>query len=181
MFAKRKYLWIDLPKGWAELVQVLGEYRPKLHYLVVKWERTTHGMVKYNTDGVSRGNPENNAYSFCLRDDRWMLIYAQAEAIDIKTNLQVEIKEVPKAVTYCNTYNKRAITIETDSLVVMKTIKREWQIPWHVGEQIEHIQHNMQEMEIQINHVFRDATQLADALANEACDQQLRLIIQSES
>lgn len=180
-FAKRKYPWIDVPMEWAEIVQVLEDYRPKQHYLVVKWEIPAQGMIKCNTDGVSRGNLGNSAYGFYPRDDRGVLLYGQADAAGIKTNLQAKIKTVTKAVTYCKTYKIRGITIETDSIVVMKMIKKEWQIPWHVGEQIQHIQYIMQEMEIQIRHVFREANQLADALTNEACEQQSRLIIQAAS
>lgn len=90
--AKRKYPWIEIPEEWANIVQVLGEYRPKLHYLVVKWELPSQEMIKCNMDRVSRGNPENIAYGFCLRDDRENFLYAQADAIGIKTNLQAEIK-----------------------------------------------------------------------------------------
>lgn len=113
-------------------MQVLGEYRPKLHYLVVKWELPSQGMIKCNTDRVSRGNPGNIAYGFCPRDDRGKLLYAQADAIGIKMNLQAEIKAVTEAVAYCKSCNMRGVTVEIDSLVVMKMIKREWHKEWHI-------------------------------------------------
>lgn len=36
-------------------------------------------------------------------------------------------------------------------------------------------------IDIQIQHVFRVAKQLVDAVANKACEQQMKLIIQSKS
>jgi len=62
----------------------------------------------------------------------------------------------------------------------MKMIKTEWKIPWHLEEEIQNIQRIMQERNIGIRHVLREANQLADALANEAYEQQQKIRIQSE-
>lgn len=87
MLAKRKYPWIDIPKEWRGRIQVLREYISKLHYLVVKWKKPAQGKIKCNTNRVSRGNPGTSAYSFCPKDDRGVLMYAQAEAVGIKSNM----------------------------------------------------------------------------------------------
>lgn len=148
--ARRKHTWIDIPREWSGIVQVLGEYRPKLHYLLVKWEKPAQRKIKYNTDGVSRGNPGDSAYSFCLRDERGLLIHAQAEPICITTNMKAEIRAIKEAVRYCKVCKIRDVIIEIDFLVSMKMIKTEWKIPWHSEEDIHHIQQIMQEIDIDI-------------------------------
>lgn len=50
---KRKYPWISIPKKWRRIIQTLKEYRPRLHYHIVKWERPRQGEIKCNTYGVS--------------------------------------------------------------------------------------------------------------------------------
>lgn len=142
--ARRKYPW-EVPKEWGGLVHILGEYRPKLHHLLVKWEKPTHGKIKCNTDGVSRGNPWESAYNFCLRNDRGILIYAQAEPMGNATNMQPEIRAIKEAVTNCKAHEIREVIIESDSLITTKMIKAEWKIPWYMEDEIQHIQHIMQE------------------------------------
>lgn len=93
------------------------------------WEKPTQGRVKCNTDGVSRGNPGSSAYNLCLRDDRGVLVHAQAEAMSIKSNMQAEIIAILKAIIYCNKHTIRGVIIKTNFLVVMKIVKKEWRIP----------------------------------------------------
>lgn len=77
---------------------------------------------------MSRGNPGRNAYNLCLRDDRGVLMHAQAEAMGIKSNMQAEIIAVLEAIIYCNKHKIRGVIIKTDFLVIIKMIKK-WRIP----------------------------------------------------
>lgn len=115
------------------------------------------GKIKIQHGWGERGNPGSSAYSFCLRDDKEILIHAQVKPMGITTNMQVEIREITEVMTYCNECISKEVIIETDSLVAMKMIKSEWRIPWHLEEEIQHIQHIMQERNICIQHVFREA------------------------
>lgn len=134
--------------------------------------------IKCNTDGVSRGNPGESAYSFCLRNGRGILIHAEAEPMSNATNMQAKIGAIKEAVTYCKEHKIREVILETDSLVAMKILKTEWEIPWHIEPKTQYIQQVMQEVGIHIQHIFREANQLVDALANEACEQQKKISMQ---
>lgn len=41
---------------WLEVVTVLGNYKPRLYYYIVKWKPPEVGQVKCNTYGASKGN-----------------------------------------------------------------------------------------------------------------------------
>ncbi|KAG5612985.1 hypothetical protein H5410_024266 [Solanum commersonii] len=51
------------------------------------------GGLKCNTDGASRGNSRESAYSFCVRNQAGNLMYAKACKIGIKTNMEAETAE----------------------------------------------------------------------------------------
>ncbi|KAK4724581.1 hypothetical protein R3W88_027360 [Solanum pinnatisectum] len=71
-----------------------------------------------------------------------------------------------QALRYCNRNNLQNIIVETDSLGITKMLRQEWRIPWGIQE----IQELQQHAQAHIQHVFREANNLADKLANEACD-----------
>lgn len=98
---KLKYPWIRVPKEWTEIVKLLREYKPKLHYYAVSWKRPHQGTIKCNTDGVSRGNPGESAYGFCLRDDQGDIIYAEAGGLRHRTNMEAETIAILKALRHC--------------------------------------------------------------------------------
>ncbi|KAK4733429.1 hypothetical protein R3W88_007690 [Solanum pinnatisectum] len=53
-------------KSWSEMITILGTYKPRLYYYIVKWKPPDVGQVKCNTNGASKGNPGETAYGFCL-------------------------------------------------------------------------------------------------------------------
>ncbi|KAH0665054.1 hypothetical protein KY285_026260 [Solanum tuberosum] len=134
----------------------------------VNWE----GIVECNTDGASSGNPGESTYSFCVRNKEGDLIYAEAQNIGQSTSMEAEIKAIHRAIKFCKNNNFTSVVIETDSLSTSKMIRREWRVPWNHIEEIENIQELAKDMNVSINHVFREANQLADKIANEAYKQQ---------
>ncbi|WMV47051.1 hypothetical protein MTR67_040436 [Solanum verrucosum] len=57
-------------------------------------------------------------------------------------------------------------------------IKGCWRIPWEVIEKVEDIQQVIQKLNVQFWHVFREANQLADFIANTAINSEQKLIYQ---
>lgn len=113
-----------MPKEWRGIIQVLKKHRPKLHYQIIRWEKSAQGKIKRDTDDVNRGNPDSSAYSLCLRDDIAKLMYAQAKAIGIKSNMKTEIIAGLEVITYYNKHKIRGVICEIDSLVIMKRLKK---------------------------------------------------------
>jgi len=166
-----KYPWIKVPREWGEIVRVLREYKPSLHYCIVSWRKPYRGALKCNTDGVSRGDPGESAYAFCLRNDIGDIVYAEAERLGIRTNMEAETTAIIRALRYCKISNFRNYIIETDSLSVTNMVRNNWKVPWQQVEEIQEIQELLTSTFAQIQHVFREANKLADKLANEACEQ----------
>ncbi|XP_015160257.1 14.7 kDa ribonuclease H-like protein [Solanum tuberosum] len=165
---KHLYPWIQIPRNWEGMFGAMKEYKPKLHYHSVFWGLPQEGGVKCNTDGASRGNPGESAYSFCVRNHEGNLMYAEACKIGIRNNIEAETVAILKALRYCKIKKINKVLIETDSLVVTKMIRNEWKIPWNQVEEIEEIQEIIENIQADITHVFREANQLVDKLVNEA-------------
>ncbi|KAK6777990.1 hypothetical protein RDI58_024708 [Solanum bulbocastanum] len=147
-------------------------YKPNLYFHIVKWEAPDEGWVKCNTDGARKGNPGESSYGFCLRNSTGDLLYAEAQCIDITTNIEAEIIAMWNALKYCKRQGINNIILETDSLSLKNMIMRDWKIPWSLTEKIEEIQKIMANMHIQVMHIFREANELADCIANLAIIQE---------
>lgn len=100
-FAKTKYPWIDFPKEWDGIVTLLQSYKPRIHFLAVRWELPEQGWIKCNTDGASRGNPGESSYAFCIRNTKGDLVEAKAQCIRITTNMEAKTMAMVKALRKC--------------------------------------------------------------------------------
>ncbi|KAH0757706.1 hypothetical protein KY290_021199 [Solanum tuberosum] len=167
-FIRYTYPWITSPTHWEGIVKYFYQYKPKLYYQAISWQKPKEDWVKCNTDGSSKGNPGDSAYAFCIRDVRGDLIFAEAQQIGITTNIMAEAVAVLKALSYCRQSQHRKVIVETDSLGIRNFLLREWKIPWELSEILEDAIAMIEQEGIQVKHVFREGNQLADALANNA-------------
>ncbi|KAK4708884.1 hypothetical protein R3W88_029809 [Solanum pinnatisectum] len=85
--------------------------------------------------------------------------------------MEAETIVILQTLRYCKRNDLHSIIVETDSLKITKMIRHEWRILWSQAEKIQEIQELLPHVQANIQHVFREANQLADRLANEACDQ----------
>jgi len=95
------------------------------------------------------------------------LICAEADAIGHRTNIEAETIVILQTLRYCKRNDLHNIIVETNLLGITNMIRQEWRIPW---SQIQEIQELLPYVQANIQHVFREANQLADRLANEECD-----------
>lgn len=168
-----KFPWIrDIPYHWEGMFDSLQGYKPKLYYQLVQWSMSEEGWIKCNTDGASKGNPGVSSYGFCIRNENGDLLYAEANRIGITTNMVTELTGIWQALRYCKAQGYDHIKLETDSLSLKSMIQKEWRIPWELNERIEEIHELMNTLHIHIKHIFREANQLADLIANTTIDQE---------
>ncbi|KAK6795384.1 hypothetical protein RDI58_008837 [Solanum bulbocastanum] len=169
---KIKYPWITLPKEWKAIIQMMRNYKPVIHWKAVKWVLPKTGWIKCNTDGASRGNPGESSYTFCIRHSYGDLIHAEAGCMGITTNMEAETPAVLMALRECKELNLQNIILETDSLSLRNIVWEIWNIPWMLTDQIEEIRQHIRAIQCRMHHIFREANQVADKLANMTLDQQ---------
>ncbi|XP_060182254.1 uncharacterized protein LOC132611915 [Lycium barbarum] len=165
-----KYPWFcRIPPDWPAVIDLLSNYKPKLHYCKVIWKMPQHGL-KCNIDEASQGNPRISSYGFCIRNDRGNLVYAQAKQIGLTSNMMAETIAIQEAMKYCLGNNIQNVTLETDSLVLKNILQDVWKIPCQIVEKVEQIQQIMEQLQVQVLHKFREGNQLTGFLANAALE-----------
>lgn len=113
--------------------------------------------MKCDTTRVSQGNPDLSSYGFCIRDQLGDLTYAEANQIGESSSVFVEATAIWKIRLYCKIRVFQNMIIETDSLFLMNILMRDWKIPWEIVKFVEEMQFVMVSVNIQINHVLREA------------------------
>ncbi|KAH0698731.1 hypothetical protein KY284_012946 [Solanum tuberosum] len=99
---RAKFPWIkEVPYKWEGMVALLHTYKPTLYYHVVNWKPPELGWIKCNTDEVSKGNPGQSSYGFCIRNYIGELLYAEAQDIGVTTNMDAESMAIWRALHYC--------------------------------------------------------------------------------
>ncbi|XP_049391451.1 uncharacterized protein LOC125855799 [Solanum stenotomum] len=88
-------------RNWEDVLEVLQQYKPKLHYRAVSWTKPQKGWMKCNTNGASRGNPGECTYSFCIRDDFGDLVYAEAQRMGNGNSMEAETRAILRALQHC--------------------------------------------------------------------------------
>ncbi|KAH0636108.1 hypothetical protein KY290_036536 [Solanum tuberosum] len=176
-FVKGKYPWITLPNEWNGIIHLLKNYKPKIHWKAVRWELPEQGWIKCNADGACRGNPGESAYAFCIRNSSGDLIEAEAGCMGITTSMEAETIAILMVLRKCRDLRLQNIILETDSISLRNIILKDWKIPWKLSDQIEEIKHHINESRCIMKHVFREANQVADKLANITLNQQIPITV----
>lgn len=89
--------------------------------------------------------------------------------------MEAESSSILWCLSYCSSRNIQNIIVEIDSLSLQKIIRGIWKIPWHIREHIEEIRAHIEGIQTEIKHIFREANNLANSLANHAFDKVGRL------
>ena len=89
------------------------------------------------------------------------------------TSMKAEATTILMELRRCQNLNLHDIILENDSLDLRKINTDKWKIPWQLTIQIEEIKQLIRQLQIMIKHLFREANQLVDKLANVVFDQQI--------
>lgn len=80
------------------------------------------GWIKHNIDGISRGNLGPISYAFCVRDDKWDIIYAKCWTNEDTTRTQVKATTLLQDYKNYNKSRYQQAIFQMDSLIVLKVI-----------------------------------------------------------
>lgn len=137
--------------------------------LTIMWNSPSNGWIKGNFDGATKGNPRRAGCGGVLRDHMGNVIDAIAIPIG-RTNSH--IAEATAAL-----YTMRIVVdlgcpnlwLEGDSLNIVNILNNKSSISWTIEATIKEIKHLIQNFEkIVITHTFREASGVADWIANYA-------------
>ncbi len=130
-------------------------------------------------DGGSRGNPGPSAFAFVIYDEKDSVVYKHKSYIGITTNNVAEYSGVLEAHKWLskNAENKnveKAIFILDSELVTKQLngiykIKSPQLVP--LAKEIKKIKNELSRVSISVVHTLRDGNKTADALVNEALDE----------
>lgn len=132
-----------------------------------------------NTDGASRGNPGNASYGYVIVERNGAILHQEGKTLGVTTNNVAEYTAVLAALTYIkNRWGNEGVVVEVraDSRLVVEQLSGRFKIKSeHLRVIYDQIKRLMEELkEIRFTHVPRAQNFIADRLANQALDRELR-------
>ncbi|MCI0413222.1 ribonuclease HI family protein [bacterium] len=127
-------------------------------------------------DGASRGNPGHASYGFAILDPEGKVLHSGNGYIGITTNNVAEYTALLEALRFVLAQKIQSVEIRSDSELLVKQLNGEYKV------KSEHLAALNGECRMllrrlswyEIKHVPRSQNKIADRLANEALDQQLK-------
>jgi ribonuclease HI len=126
-----------------------------------------------NIDGGSRGNPGPAAYGVVIRDGGGEIVARLKKYIGQNTNNVAEYFGLIAALDYAQTHGVRALRVESDSELMVKQMRGQYQVK---SAELKPLFERAKKMaqglaSFRIEHVYREQNREADALVNQALDE----------
>src|SRR5580700_4369702 len=136
-----------------------------------------------NIDGGSRGNPGPAAYGVVIRDGSGEIVARLKKYIGQNTNNVAEYFGLIAALDYAQTHGVRALRVESDSELMVKQMRGQYQVK---SAELKPLFERAKKMaqglaSFRIEHVYREQNREADALVNQALDETGRPSVPSPS
>ena len=127
-------------------------------------------------DGASRGNPGPASYGFAILDPEGGILHSGKGYIGITTNNVAEYTALLEALRFVLAKGIHSVEVRSDSLLLVKQLNGEYKVKSdHLAALNEQCRHLLRRLSwYEIKHVPRLKNKIADKLANEALDEQLK-------
>ena len=128
-------------------------------------------------DGASRGNPGHASYGFAVLDPSGKkVLHSGSGYIGIKTNNVAEYTALLEALRFVLEKGLQSVEIRSDSELLVKQLNGEYKVKSeHLAALNEECRRLLRRLSwYEIKHVPRSKNKIADKLANEALDRQLK-------
>ncbi|XP_027103135.1 uncharacterized protein [Coffea arabica] len=146
---------------WAAFGNSYGQ--PKA-VVPVSWEKPSPGHLKLNTDAsVLIGKAAGGGV---LRDHDGRVISAYYKEFGDLGVLEAEAQALLEGLQMCAERETGALTVESDSKVLVQLVNSEAVSKWPVCTVLQDIRHLLHQMRAPLQHLFREANSVADALAS---------------
>ncbi|MQM16291.1 hypothetical protein Taro_049247 [Colocasia esculenta] len=140
----------------------------QVSFKLIRWIPPSKGLV-LNVDGASKGNPGACGGGGCVRDCNGNLLFAFAHYYRFGSNLVVESRSLCDGLRLALEHGFHLAEIRSDSLTLVTSISSGKVPSWECLHWWRDALSIIQTFHLNINHIYRQANQLADALANVAC------------
>ncbi|MQM00045.1 hypothetical protein Taro_032767 [Colocasia esculenta] len=154
-----------------EMIKDFGfSYLPPVKMVkMVRWIPPLHGPL-LNVDGASKGNPGPCGGGGIVRSTTGTVLFAFSHFYGAGTSLLAECRAMCDGVLMALEKGVHLDQISTDSLVLVNSLRSGIPPSWECVRwwRLEH--DFVQQHQVQVKHVYREANQVADALANFACN-----------
>ncbi|KAH0776146.1 hypothetical protein KY290_007557 [Solanum tuberosum] len=120
--------------------------------------------LQINTDG-SRDAIRRAGTGWICRDHRGKIIMTFARSIGRDTSNMAEAKASLNGLEWCSQNGHSNVILDCDSKIVVEMIKGNYNIPWQMKNIITRIQNISSTITCEVRHCYREANQVADALA----------------
>ena len=137
-------------------------------------------MCKLNTDGCSLGNPGKSGGGGVLRDSSGDMVFGFSIPLGELTSLQTEAKSLIHGVQQCVLRGFSRVQVQVDSLLLANILRGKSKCLWVIRLEIDTIQATC-ELDWTVGHCYREANQVADALAKVGASDSGTLIYTSHS
>ena len=141
---------------------------------------TLLNMIEIHIDGACSGNPGEAAIGVIIRRDG-QVIKEIAKSIGVGTNNIAEYSAMICALQEASSQKDRDVKIYTDSELVYKQLKGEYQVKHpSIKPLFEQVQHFLREFpSLELKHVPREQNKDADRLATSVLKKQAKVVAPS--
>lgn len=145
----------------------------KIECIIVKWIRPPMGWIKLNTDG-SHNSVDSIGAGGIIRDSNGKIMMAFAKYLGIGSSNLAEAKAIIYGLQWCISHRFQSIILESDSLIIVNMIKGKSNTAWQLQNSIDAITQMLSQTTNIVQHCYREANQVADALAKWSIEEHER-------
>ncbi|XP_057426328.1 uncharacterized protein LOC130719736 [Lotus japonicus] len=136
----------------------------------MRWVPPSAGILKYNVDGASQGNPGRCGIGGVLRNSDRKILGFFSINLGHGGAAEAELKAIWKALIFCNQFHFRDLIIESDSTVAVGWVNSHRNRPWKWVNILNEIDYLMKVVScLEVKHNFRETNGIADFLAKKGC------------
>ncbi|MQM02232.1 hypothetical protein Taro_034997 [Colocasia esculenta] len=142
---------------------------PVKTFKMVRWIPPLHGLL-LNVDGASKGNSGPCGGGGIVRNTVGTMVLAFSHFYDVGTSLLAEVRAMCDGVQLALEKGFYLAEISTDSMVLVNSLRTGIAPSWECCRWWQIVLDFVQQYQVRITYVYREANQVADALANLACN-----------
>ncbi|XP_060177777.1 uncharacterized protein LOC132607713 [Lycium barbarum] len=176
VFMNKKAYKLDPNCNWRGICNLIEAYKTRLSNRPVIWDKPPHSVIKINIDGSSLAQFGKAGIGGIATDSNGDIIMDFAKSLPYCSNNSAEIKVASFGISWREHNGINNCILEVDSMLVVKWLKGSYTTPWEFAQEVEHMKRIIERRHIKIQHFFREANIVADALAKFGSNSQHSLI-----